>query len=361
MAAILRKIRLILRRFREARPACGGGTEMSRAAQPTTLTAITERPGSPPKQPEPEPELCLELDLELGLESEIKSSLYRGLELKLDLAVDPGLELGLEPGLGLELEPGPEPNSNSEPKLEPEPEPEPQPDPEPDPELDPEPEHRLESNLGLGLKPEVELELELEVVQLDLDPRLEPDLELELDLEPEPDPEPEPQLEPEPQPELEPGLLQRSGATGGCRLPTLESIARACDKTQVNRDQGYRDVDPCTTQQMTADLARPFGQSTGRGFSFTRFRVVLDGERMCQLPQVLILVVNQTQQSTDICHRLKSTCGNKTCGSPGLDRATCPRCKHFTKLTKSATSSYTPTPSANTSDGTSNIRCLSKE
>ncbi|KAK1753546.1 hypothetical protein QBC47DRAFT_45855 [Echria macrotheca] len=80
--------------------------------------------------------------------------------------------------------------------------------------------------------------------------------------------------EKQPEPEPEPGFLERSSATGRCRLPTLESITQACDKTKLTQDQIYKDVDPRTTQQMTADLTRPFGQSTGRGFSFTRFRAV---------------------------------------------------------------------------------------
>jgi len=70
---------------------------------------------------------------------------------------------------------------------------------------------------------------------------------------------------------LEPGPLARLTKTGGCRLPTLEAITSACKACQY--DEGRHEVDASTSEKLAADLARPFGQSTGRGFSFTRFRL----------------------------------------------------------------------------------------
>ncbi|KAK0615162.1 hypothetical protein B0T17DRAFT_602237 [Bombardia bombarda] len=73
--------------------------------------------------------------------------------------------------------------------------------------------------------------------------------------------------------ELEPGPLGRSASTGGCRLPTPDLIAQAWKKQMARQGRECYDVDPSISEQMAADLARPFGQSTGRGFSLTQFRV----------------------------------------------------------------------------------------
>ncbi|KAK5651939.1 hypothetical protein OQA88_11481 [Cercophora sp. LCS_1] len=71
----------------------------------------------------------------------------------------------------------------------------------------------------------------------------------------------------------EPGPLGRSALAGGCRLPTYESITNAIIKTPQFPKEPCGDVNPVISEAMAADLARPFGQSTGRGFSFTRFKV----------------------------------------------------------------------------------------
>jgi hypothetical protein len=39
------------------------------------------------------------------------------------------------------------------------------------------------------------------------------------------------------------------------------------------KDSGEHKVETFLSMKLAGDLARPFGQSTGRGFSFTRFRV----------------------------------------------------------------------------------------
>lgn len=72
-------------------------------------------------------------------------------------------------------------------------------------------------------------------------------------------------------PWLEPGPLPRAAKTGGCRLPTLEMITEACKKHK--KDTGTHEVDSSLSIKLAGDLERPFGQSTGRGFSFTRFRI----------------------------------------------------------------------------------------
>jgi len=72
----------------------------------------------------------------------------------------------------------------------------------------------------------------------------------------------------------EPASLGRSSQTGGCRLPKLACIAKVWDAHQDNdnRSETY-EVDNSMSKNLAADLARPFGQSTGRGFSFTRFKM----------------------------------------------------------------------------------------
>jgi len=74
--------------------------------------------------------------------------------------------------------------------------------------------------------------------------------------------------------EVEPAPLGRSSQTGGCRLPELALVAEAW-KTHQYTDNGREtyEIDNSTSQKLAADLARPFGQSTGRGFSFTRFKI----------------------------------------------------------------------------------------
>ncbi|KAK0712139.1 hypothetical protein B0T21DRAFT_375991 [Apiosordaria backusii] len=67
----------------------------------------------------------------------------------------------------------------------------------------------------------------------------------------------------------EPGPLGRSAKTGGCRLPQLKLIASAWE---ARRGGEQDEIDARTSEKLAADLARPFGQSTGRGFSLTRFR-----------------------------------------------------------------------------------------
>jgi hypothetical protein len=69
----------------------------------------------------------------------------------------------------------------------------------------------------------------------------------------------------------EPGPLPRAAKTWGCRLPKLDLVAEAYKKHQD--DSGKHEVDPSLSTKLAGDLARPFGQSTGRGFSFTRFRI----------------------------------------------------------------------------------------
>lgn len=69
----------------------------------------------------------------------------------------------------------------------------------------------------------------------------------------------------------EPGPLPRAAKTGGCRLPTLEMITEVCKKHK--KDSGTHEVDSSLSMKLAGDLERPFGQSTGRGFSFTRFRI----------------------------------------------------------------------------------------
>ncbi|KAK0750049.1 hypothetical protein B0T18DRAFT_445771 [Schizothecium vesticola] len=39
------------------------------------------------------------------------------------------------------------------------------------------------------------------------------------------------------------------------------------------KDSGRHEVETFLSMKLAGDLARPFGQSTGRGFSFTRFRI----------------------------------------------------------------------------------------
>ncbi|KAK3349833.1 hypothetical protein B0T25DRAFT_549043 [Lasiosphaeria hispida] len=70
---------------------------------------------------------------------------------------------------------------------------------------------------------------------------------------------------------LEPRPLGRSAETGGCRLPKLDEVAKAWKSCP--HQKGRHEVDAPTTEELAADLTRPFGQSTGRGFSFTRFRI----------------------------------------------------------------------------------------
>ena len=74
--------------------------------------------------------------------------------------------------------------------------------------------------------------------------------------------------------EAEPASLRRSSQTGGCRLPELASVAETWKTHQDtdNRCETY-EVDNSTSKNLAADLVRPFGQSTGRGFSFTRFKI----------------------------------------------------------------------------------------
>ncbi|KAK0703958.1 hypothetical protein B0T26DRAFT_681578 [Lasiosphaeria miniovina] len=72
-------------------------------------------------------------------------------------------------------------------------------------------------------------------------------------------------------PWLEPGPLPRATKTWGCRLPKLDLVAEAYKKHQ--NDNGKHEVDASLSTKLAGDLARPFGQSTGRGFSFTRFRI----------------------------------------------------------------------------------------
>ncbi|KAK1835635.1 hypothetical protein QBC39DRAFT_148045 [Podospora conica] len=73
-------------------------------------------------------------------------------------------------------------------------------------------------------------------------------------------------------PRPEPGLLPRAAGTGGCRLPELKMVAEAWEKHN-NKGGGDSDLDPSLSTKLAGDLARPFGQSTGRGFSFTRFKI----------------------------------------------------------------------------------------
>ncbi|KAK0622021.1 hypothetical protein B0T17DRAFT_309328 [Bombardia bombarda] len=73
---------------------------------------------------------------------------------------------------------------------------------------------------------------------------------------------------------VEPGPLGRSAKTGGCRLPELDSIASAWKTHRYKECQ--HEVDPSTSSKLAADLARPVGQSTGRGFSLTRFKINRD-------------------------------------------------------------------------------------
>lgn len=71
----------------------------------------------------------------------------------------------------------------------------------------------------------------------------------------------------------EPGPLRRSAQTGDCRLPELASVAKAWKTHEsTNRKETY-EVDASTSKKLAADLTRPFGQSTGRGFSLTRFKM----------------------------------------------------------------------------------------
>ncbi|KAK4163770.1 hypothetical protein QBC43DRAFT_335180 [Cladorrhinum sp. PSN259] len=71
---------------------------------------------------------------------------------------------------------------------------------------------------------------------------------------------------------LEPGPLSRSTETGGCRLPRLDSIASVWDTSRPDCRR-WQKVGVFAENKLAADIARPFGQSTGRGFSFTRFRI----------------------------------------------------------------------------------------
>jgi hypothetical protein len=69
----------------------------------------------------------------------------------------------------------------------------------------------------------------------------------------------------------EPGPLPRAAETWGCRLPKLDMVTEASKKHQ--KDSGEHEVETFLSMKLAEDLARPFGQSTGRGFSFTRFRI----------------------------------------------------------------------------------------
>ncbi|KAK5660444.1 hypothetical protein OQA88_12988 [Cercophora sp. LCS_1] len=83
-----------------------------------------------------------------------------------------------------------------------------------------------------------------------------------------PSPVATPQGGPEPR---QPG---RFDGTGGCRLPTLDAVAEAWN--YCPHKTGRHEVDAPTTEELAADLTRPFGQSTGRGFSSTRFKIHRD-------------------------------------------------------------------------------------
>lgn len=48
-------------------------------------------------------------------------------------------------------------------------------------------------------------------------------------------------------------------------------VTKACE--QHKKDSGQHEVDTSLSMKLAGDLERPFGQSTGRGFSFTRFRI----------------------------------------------------------------------------------------
>ncbi|KAK1830685.1 hypothetical protein QBC39DRAFT_105869 [Podospora conica] len=72
---------------------------------------------------------------------------------------------------------------------------------------------------------------------------------------------------------LEPAPLPRSAQTGGCRLPKLASIAEAWSAHKYTDRTEIYEVDALTSHKLAADLARPFGQSTGRGLSLTRFKI----------------------------------------------------------------------------------------
>jgi len=64
----------------------------------------------------------------------------------------------------------------------------------------------------------------------------------------------------------EPGPLACAAQTGGCRLPKVELIARAYSARPGSEQH---EIDDDLLEELVADLARPFGQSTGRVFSFT--------------------------------------------------------------------------------------------
>lgn len=74
--------------------------------------------------------------------------------------------------------------------------------------------------------------------------------------------------------EAEPAPLRRSSQTGGCRQPELASVAETwkTHRNTDNRRETY-EVDNSTSKKLAADLVRPFGQSTGRDFSFTHFKM----------------------------------------------------------------------------------------
>ncbi|KAK1836943.1 hypothetical protein QBC39DRAFT_61462 [Podospora conica] len=76
------------------------------------------------------------------------------------------------------------------------------------------------------------------------------------------------------EPRLEPGPLRRAADTGGCRLPKFDAIIEAYNEAINNGNPDKRHiVDASLSAKLAGDLARPFGQSTGRGFSFTDFRI----------------------------------------------------------------------------------------
>ena len=72
---------------------------------------------------------------------------------------------------------------------------------------------------------------------------------------------------------FEPRPLGRSAETGGCQLPKLDEVRKTWKSCLHTCSEGRHEVDAPTTEELAADLTRPFGQSTGRGFSFTRFRI----------------------------------------------------------------------------------------
>ncbi|KAK4442170.1 hypothetical protein QBC34DRAFT_499874 [Podospora aff. communis PSN243] len=72
----------------------------------------------------------------------------------------------------------------------------------------------------------------------------------------------------------EPAPLRRSSQIGGCRLPELASVAEMWKTYQdTNNSCETYEVNNFTSKELVADLARPFSQSTGHGFSFTCFKM----------------------------------------------------------------------------------------